>query len=268
MKSNSFIQRSILGALAFLKDSIFAQEYAARNGFLQSLDPRIKLLSFLLLIIQTLLTGNILILFILYTFCLFLALISRIDILFFLKRTLIFIPLFSLFIVLPSIFSAGEVLFSWHIFGTTLMVSRQGLLAAAVFILRVTACVSLVVLLNLTTRHFDLLKVLGIFKIPQIFIMVLGMCYRYIYMFVEIIQNRYLAIKSRVGLGVHYHPGQKIVAQNIASLWQRSSGLNEEVYKAMLARGYHGEALAWNDFKIRTRDWVWLSAVIIIIWII
>jgi cobalt/nickel transport system permease protein len=98
--------------------------------------------------------------------------------------------------------------------------------------------------------------------------MTLGMCYRYVYLFVGIIQNTYLAIKSRIGIGVQYQRGQDMVAWNIASLWQRSAGLNEEVYKAMLARGYRGEALVWSDFKIRTRDYLWLLLVAVMIWII
>ncbi len=268
MKSNNFIERSIVGALTFLKDSIFAEEHALRNGFLQSLDPRVKIISFLLFILQALLTGSIQILFFLYTFCLFLALISKINLGFFLKRTWIFIPLFSLFIALPAIFSPGEPLFTGQILGFMFSITQQGLGAAMIFIMRVITCESFVILLGLTTKHFEQLKALRIFKIPQIFIMVLGVCYRYVYLFVEIIQNTFLAIKSRVGSGVQYQRGQNIVAWNIASLWNRSVGLNEEVYKAMLSRGYQGEALAWGDFKIRARDWLWLLAVVIIIWII
>ena len=268
MKSNNFIERSIVGALTFLKDSIFAEEHALEKGFLQTLDPRVKIASFLLFIIQALLTANITALLFIYAFCLILVLISKINLGFFLKRTWIFIPLFSLFIALPSIFNPGQILWTWNILGIKLVVSRQGLDGAIIFIMRVVTCVSWVVLLNLTTKHFALLKALRIFKIPQVFIMILGMCYRYVYLFVEIIQNTYLAIKSRVGIGVQYQKGQNIVAWNIASLWERSAGLNEEVYKAMLARGYQGEALAWDDFKIKAVDYLWSSAVVIIIWMI
>ncbi|MCX6702801.1 MAG: cobalt ECF transporter T component CbiQ, partial [Candidatus Wolfebacteria bacterium] len=240
MKSNNFIERSIVGVLAFLRDSIFAEEYALRNGFLQSLDPRVKIISFLLLILEALFIGSNAVLFFLYGVCLFLVLISKINLGFFLKRTWIFIPLFSLFIVLPAIFGPGEALLTWHILGAKLIITRQGLGGAAIFITRVITCVSFAVLLNLTTKHFALLKALRIFKIPQIFVMTLGMCHRYIYLFVGIIQNTYLAIKSRVGLGVQYQKGQNMVAWNIAVLWERSVGLSEEVYKAMLSRGYQG----------------------------
>ncbi|MFH0918479.1 MAG: cobalt ECF transporter T component CbiQ [Candidatus Omnitrophota bacterium] len=268
MKSNNFIERSIIGALTFLKDSMFAEELARQNGFLQSLDPRVKIISFLLFILQVLFAKNILNLFFLYAFCLTLVLISRINLGFFLKRTWIFIPFFSLLIALPAVFSPGQAWLTWRILGIKVMITHQGLASAGIFILRVAACVSWVVLLNLTTKHFALLKALRVFKIPQIFIMTLGMCYRYVYLFVEIIQNTYLAVKSRLGTGVPYQRGQNIVAWKMASLWERSVALNEEVYKAMLARGYQGEALAWNEFKVKTRDWLWLLAAVMIIWII
>jgi len=268
MKSNNFIERSILEVISFLKDSIFAEAYAQERGFLQSLDPRIKIISFLLIILQVLLVKNTAVLILFYLFCLLLVLASRINLWFFLKRTWIFIPLFSLFIALPAAFNPGEALFGWQILGLKLTITRQGLEGAVIFVLRVITCVSFVVVLNLTTKHFVLLKSLSIFRIPQIFIMTLGMCYRYIYLFAGIIQDTYLAIKSRIGPGVQYRKGQEIVAWNIASLWNRSVKLNEEVYKAMLSRGYRGEALVWDNFRIRVRDYLWLLAVVVIIWII
>ena len=263
-KNNNFIERSIVGALAFLKESIFADEYASQNGFLQSLDSRIKTATFLSVILQILFTRNILVLLCLYALCLLLAQISRINLGFFLKRTWVFIPLFSLLIAIPALFSVftpGESLLTFKAAGFTLIITRQGLHGATLFVTRVITSVSFVVLLSITTKHFELLKVLRIFKIPQVFVMTLGMCYRYIYLFVETIENTYLAIKSRVGTKVHYKRGQHIVAWNIAYLWARSYQLNEQVYSAMLSRGYRGEPIILNDFKLKTKDWLWLLSV-------
>ncbi len=94
MLKGNFIERSIIGALSFLKESIFAEQYALENGFMQSLDPRIKVITFLLFIVQVLLIKNFLILLCLYALCLLLAHISKIHLGFFLKRTWVFIPLF------------------------------------------------------------------------------------------------------------------------------------------------------------------------------
>ena len=254
-----------MSALSFLKESLFADELANRKGFLQSLDPRIKAITFLLFILQILLTKNIFILLCLYALCLLLVQLSKINLGFFLKRTWVFIPLFSLFIAIPalfSIFTPGETLLTFKVAGLKLIITRQGLSGAALFVMRVITSVSFAVLLSITTRHFELLKVLRIFKIPQVFVMTLGMCYRYVFLFVEIIENTYSAIKSRVGAKVHYKRGQHIAAWNIAYLWIRSYRLNEDVYKAMLSRGYQGEPLVLDEFKIRLKDWLWLCFVL------
>lgn len=265
-KRNNFVERSITGALSFLKESVFADEYAAKNGFLQSLDPRIKVITFLLFIMAILFAKSIVIPLCLYAVSLALAYFSNVNMGFFLKRTWIFIPLFSLFIAIPalfSIFSPGEALFTINVIGVKLIITRQGLLGATLFVTRVIASVSFVVLLSITTKHFALLKVLRIFRIPQVFVMTLGMCYRYIYLFLEVVENTYLAIKSRVGTRLHYKRGQQIVAWNISSLWHRSYYLNEAVYNAMLSRGYTGEPVILDDFKIKIKDWVWLFLAII-----
>ena len=244
MIKNNFIERSISGALAFFKDSVFSDEYASKNGFLQSLDPRIKTVTFLLFLVQILFTRNIFILLCLYAVSILLACFSKIRLGFFLKRTWVFIPIFALFIAIPALFSIvtpGEALVIFKIAGFKLIITRQGLFGAVLFVMRVITSVSFAVLLSVTTRHFELLRTLRVFKIPQVFVMTLGMCYRYIFLFVEIVEHTYLAIKSRVGVKVHYKKGQHIVAWNIAYLWARSYQLNEDVYKAMLSRGYRGE---------------------------
>jgi len=261
-RNNNFIERSILGALSFLKESILADEYAKRPGFLQLLDPRVKTITFLLFIVGIMLTKSIAVLLSLYALCLLLAWASKISLGFFLKRTWIFIPLFSLFIAIPAlfnVFSPGEPLLSLRILGFELAITRQGLASAALFVSRVTSSVSLVILLSITTRHSELLKVLRTFKIPQVFVLTAGMCYRYIYLFSEVIENTFRAIKSRVGVKVHYKKGQGLVAWNMANLWQRSLKMSEDVYSAMLSRGYSGEPKLLHGFNANPRDWIWFS---------
>jgi cobalt/nickel transport system permease protein len=164
-----------------------------------------------------------------------------------------------------QVITPGEPLIAFTLAGLKLVITRQGLLGAALFLMRVTTSVSFAILLSLTTRHVELLKVLRVFKIPQVFVMTIGICYRYIYLFVEIIENTYLAIKSRAGTTIHFKRGQHIVAWNIAYLWNRSYQLNEEVYKAMLSRGYGGEPVMMDDFKTTVKDGWWACFVVIII---
>ena len=270
--NSGFIEHSLRSVLSFIKASLFAEEHALKHGFMQSLEQRIKTVTIVLFIIVTLLIKNILVILSLYLFCLLLACASKIKLGFFLKRTWVFIPLFSLFIALPALFSnftPGEELWSFKAAGLALIITRPGVSTVLLFVLRVATTVSFAVLLSITTRHIELLKVLRIFGIPQAFVMILGVCYRYIYLFIGIIENTYLAIKSRAGIAIHYKRGQQIVGWNIAFLWVRSCQLNEDVYKAMLSRGYSGEPVVLDDFRARLWDWLWLVFTgVTLIWII
>ncbi|MDD3905822.1 MAG: cobalt ECF transporter T component CbiQ [Candidatus Omnitrophica bacterium] len=265
VKNADFIERSIMGALSFLKEAVFSDEYASKNGLLQSLDPRIKLATFAVFLCAVLFTKSIPAVLSLYIVSLALARLSGIDLGFFLKRTWIFIPLFSFFIAVPAIFSVftpGDAMANFKIIGLNFVITRQGFFGAVLFLARVITSVSFAVLLSITTKHFELLKSLRTFGVPQVFVMILGICYRYIYLFTDVVQNTYLAIRSRVGARMHHKKGRQIVAWNMASLWHRSYRMNEEVYNSMLARGYTGEPVTVSDFKTKTADWVWLFFVI------
>ncbi|MFH1189191.1 MAG: cobalt ECF transporter T component CbiQ [Candidatus Omnitrophota bacterium] len=260
----NFIERSMSAAVSFLKESVFSDEYASKRGLLQSLDPRMKFATFAIFLLSILFSRSITALFYFYAISLGLARLSNIGMGYFLKRTWIFIPLFSLFIAVPALFSAftpGDTLASFEALGFRLAVTRQGLSVATLFVMRVVTSVSFVILLSMTTRHFELLKALRVFGAPQVFVMILGMCYRYIYLFAQLIENTFLAIKSRAGTDVRAGAGRRVIAWNIASLWYRSYRLNEEVYNAMLSRGYWGEPVIFDDFRMKPADWLWLCVV-------
>jgi cobalt/nickel transport system permease protein len=187
------------------------------------------------------------------------TLFSAIHIGTFLKRTLFFVPLFSLFIVLPAIFNIvtpGESVAAFKLGGFDLAITHQGIDSATIFFLRVLASVSLAVVLVLTTRHHVLLKVLRSFRVPQIFVMTMGMTYRYIYLLLDIAQNTFVAIKSRVGFIQSTRSGQKIVGANISGLWLKSYRLQTQVYSAMLSRGYTGEPRILDNFKANIIDFI------------
>jgi len=255
--------------ISFIKESIFAEEYAVKKGLLQTIDPRFKALAIFALVISVMFLKNTLLILSIYSACLFLTYLSRINIVFFLKRTWVFIPIFSLFIAIPAlfnVFSPGQEIFSLDLLGLKLIITKQGLDGAVLFISRVITSVSLVVLFTLVTKHNQILKVLRIFGIPQIFVMTFGMCYRYIFLFIEVITDTYIAIKSRSGFVISAGKGQKLVAGNIANLWQRSYLMHNQVYHAMLSRGYAGEPKLLKDLSFVLRDWIFLivSSILII----
>ncbi len=125
----------------------------------------------------------------------------------------------------------------------------------SLLLLRVTVSVSLATILVLTTRHHALLKTLRIFRVPQLFVMIIGMSYRYILLLIDIIQNTFVGIKSRVGFVASGRIGRRIAAANMANLWLRSYRLHTQVYDAMLSRGYTGEPIVGREFRARVSDY-------------
>ena len=73
-----------------------------------------------------------------------------------------------------------------------------GLVGAVLFVIRGSAVsVSLAVLLVLTTPWADLLKSLQAMRVPQVFVLVLSMTYRYIFLFLHTLNGMFEARKSR-----------------------------------------------------------------------
>jgi cobalt/nickel transport system permease protein len=255
---SKFADRTLQSIVALLRGALFAEEIAAKRGLLQSLDPRVRLVCILSMLGLVLFAKTLPLLMGFYSLSIMLALSSGIGLFFFLARTWFFIPLFSLFIAVPAIFQGftpGEVVFSIGPWGVT----RQGLMGAAFFISRTACSVSFAVLLSLTTRHFDLLKVLRTIGVPKVFVMVTGMTYRYIYLLLEMVENLHRAVKSRVGNATTGRGGRRFVAWNITGLWLRSHQLSEQVFGAMRSRGYRGEPVLLHGFRTRAWDWVFLS---------
>lgn len=257
----NFIDKTITETLRFMKESVFADEIASRKGFFQVLDPRIKIITLFFVLVSMQFVSRIEPILFAYFFVLVLAKASGIGLGFFLKRTWIFIPFFSLVIAIPALFegvSPGEPIVFLDFYFWKAAITRQGFRAAALFVGRVSTSVSIVILLSLTTRHFVLLKALRSFGVPDVFVMTLNICYRYIYLFLDVVEKVHLALKSRVGRVVGHRGGRRLAAWNIASLWHKSYCLNESVYQAMVSRGYRGRPLVWCDFKTRALDWFWL----------
>jgi cobalt/nickel transport system permease protein len=272
--AGGFLERTIMGTVSLLKETVSLEQVAAKNGFFQRRDPRFKCLSALLLLITVLMSKSVVELLLLYCTLLVLVCASSIGVLFFLKRTLLFVPIFSFFIVIPAIFNIvtpGEPLVSFKLFAWPLSITRQGVDSAIIFFMRVLDSVSIAVLLVLTTRQHVLLKTLRIFRVPQLFVMTMGMTYRYIFLFLDIIQKMFIAIKSRVGFVSSTREGRRVVTSNMAGLWLRSYRLQSQVYDAMVSRGYTGEAQVLDEFHVGIVDYFFtitaLSALIGTLWL-
>jgi cobalt/nickel transport system permease protein len=273
-----FVERTINDTAHFLRDTFLSEAIAKRNGLLQSLDPRVKLVTIFTIIVSVSIMRSPITIWCVYSFTLLLAVSSSVSLIFFVKRVWLFIPLFSAFIVIPALFNVvtpGEPL--WTVFHLarshdigpyhipdTIAVTRQGVLTAITFIGRVSASVSLAVLLTLTTLWRDLLQALRVLRVPRLFILILGMAYRYSILMVNTVHDIYIARKSRT---LHYGvtgAEQRWVASRMGYLFKKTYIMSQDVHNAMLSRGFSGDVRTLTVFKTKSYDYVWCLFVIFI----
>lgn len=220
---NLFIERSLKSAIDFLKEAVFSEEIAHSKGLLQSLGPRLKIILMLAFVATASFARTIPLLAALYILSIILAALSSVNIWFFIKRVWVFIPIFTLFIIIPVLFMGN-------------------LFSATIFVLRVATSVSFVVLFTLTTKHGTLLKSLRALGVPAVFIQVLDMTYRYVFLLIKIFEEMHLSLKARTIKKFGPKEASHWIASRMAFLFKKSVRMSEDVYFAMIARGYTGEA--------------------------
>ncbi len=116
---------------------------------------------------------------------------------------------------------------------------RKGCSRPASSCSRVGVSVSVAILLILTTRWADILKSLHVLRVPSVFILVLAMTYRYIFLFLHTANGMFLARKSRMVARTTGGEQRWWIVSTIGVLMSRSFRMSEEVYQAMLRARLH-----------------------------
>jgi len=276
-KVAGFTQKTIHSVLYLLQDTFFGEKFARSKGVLQQIDPRTKLLTALMLLLTVSFTHSSVILGMLYAVVFHLALMSHIGLRFFFKRVWL-VPLYTAVIALPATLNwvtPGTPVWVLHRFERDiqfgpwalpemLAVTDNGLRAGLLFVLRVAVSVSIVVLLVLTTPWQRLLRALRILGVPQFFVFALGMTYRYAHLLLNLMLELQLGKKSRTLRASPWSQDQKWVASHMGYLFKRSQNLGENVYSAMLARGFRGEPKVLEELRWANIDFMAISVIAVL----
>lgn len=253
-----WFEKTVEDITTALEATVFAEEMAALPGLLQRLDPRAKAVAALALIFAASLARTLPALVLLYTLALALALAGRIPPGFFIKRVWLFLPFFTAIIALPALFNVitpgRPVLTLLH--EPLIAVTEQGLRTAAFLLLRVATSVSFAVILVLTTRWGVLLGALYALRVPQVFVLILGMTYRYIFLLLHTTNDMFLARKSRLVGRLPGNADRLWIANSMGGLLGKSYHLSDQVYLAMVSRGFRGQARLLEPLRLRAVDWL------------
>ena len=261
VKIKDFLSKNISGFTGTLESVIASEELYRAQGLLQGLDPRVRLVTLVLFIVAVSLVRSLPILAGVFVLVLAFALLSKVPTGVLLKRILVFIPIFTALIAIPALFiTPGDPLANLG----NLTITEQGARTAGLLVLRVTDSLSFGILLILTTRWANILAALRWFRVPALFVTILGMTYRYIFLLLHSTNSMFLARRSRTLGSLSGGENRRWLGQALATTLAKSHHLSEEVYLAMLSRGYKDDGIVLNNFSLKQRDFLWATFTVVI----
>lgn len=260
-RSGRFLERSLASLVDAMDHALAAEDLAHANGLLQKLDPRVKLLGALLWIAAAVASRSLWVILALLSAALILAICSRVGLGTFGKRVWIPVLVFTGAISLPAVFvTSGRIMGRVPILGWP--VTAQGIRSAAYLVGRAESAATLAVLLAVCTPWNHVLKALRVFRLPAVIVVILGMTYRYILLFLGTARDMFESRQSRLVGRLNGGERRRIAAAGVAVLLSKSFETSDEVYASMQSRGFQGEVQILDEFRIRGRDWLALAVVL------
>jgi cobalt/nickel transport system permease protein len=240
---------------------------AGKNSPLHRVDTRVMIVFVIILVIYAVLLSDLLKLIILELFLISLMAVAMLNPIYLLKRLALIFPFGGFLAVMQPFIREGDVIHSWWVFHIT----QQGLDFGLLLLLKMTVCVSAVILLSSVSSLSEILNGLSNLKVPRFFITTLNMMVRYLYVFYENLHRIRVAQKCR-GFTIKSHPkGYRFVLSSIGNtigtLFTKSYEQGERVYTSMLARGYNMDSdyVLMDDHKVGGGDYIMFIGLFLII---
>lgn len=163
----------------------------------------------------------------------------------------------------PATSSLPSNIWSFSLHNWTIFVGSASLVTARQLFFIVLGSISCLYFLILTTSVQSICYVLRQWQLPTLFVELVELTYRFIFIFLDSMQKIYLAQQSRLG---YSSPMQwlRSVSMLIAALFVEMFQRSRELNNAMEARG--GEAVYWQqDVSYNINNWLGIAAIFILL---
>jgi energy-coupling factor transporter transmembrane protein EcfT len=118
---------------------------------------------------------------------------------------------------------------------------------------------TLSMLLVLSTPWMHVLKALRVLRVPVVAIVILGMTYRYIFLFMATAREMFESRRSRLVGRLEGGERRRLAVATAGVLLSKSLQMSGEVYMAMQSRGFRGEVYVLEEFEMSAKDWFGLG---------
>lgn len=249
-----FVQNTLEGLHSAMERALYAESSAARAGMLQRLDPRVKVAGMLALVVGVALSAKLWLIAAIFLLAVSLAVLSAVPIRLLASRAWLGALIFSGAIAVPALFLTPGTLLGG------LPVTLQGVRTAAFLLLRAETATTLMLVLACSTPWTHILKAMRIFRVPVVFVVILGMTCRYILLLLETAHEMFESRKSRTVNRMTPAESRRLAISSSGVLLHKTLGMSGDVYLAMQARGFRGEVYVLDEFRMQALDWFALAA--------
>lgn len=264
----SFLDKTLLNSARVVKSVYLQEENANREYFIQKINPHIKLISLIYLVVVISIVSNLYAQLLTSLAILIFYSITRLRVLQVYRRIFMLAFLFGFVVVLPAslnVITPGDIIFNLITFNKPLHFwiytipqnigfTENGFRVVSLVFLRVFNSVSLALLIVFTTPFPSFIKSFKIIGVPDTFLMIISLAYKYIFILSRTIEEMYFALKSRLAGNIKNRSIRKLVSGRIFFIFKKSTIIYENTYHAMLSRGYQGKLKLHSQYRFTYRD--------------
>ena len=225
-------------------------KYADRKSALHRLNPQVKLISFLLLIVAVLSAPTIPIGCCGLAVAVVFTVMSRIPFAFvfgYLKWVVSFVLFLMVVLALtaggPALVALGP-----------LALSERGCGLGLLIALRALAAVLLLFPMAGTMRFSETLRALQSLGVPNVLVQLIGFTYRYVFVMLDQLRTMLTAARSRAFRSRTDMRTMKVTSCIVGMLLVRGLKHTQDIYHAMLARGYDGTVRSLQHPRVGRAD--------------
>jgi energy-coupling factor transporter transmembrane protein EcfT len=193
------------------------------------------------------------------------------------RKILFIVFLFGFLVIIPAslnVITPGEIIFNLVTFSKpsqfwiytipqNIGITKNGLQVVSLVCLRVLNTVSFSMLIVYTTSFPAFIKSFKIIGVPDTFLMIISLAYKYIFILSRTIEEVYFAIKSRLSGNIKNENVRNIVSGRVFYIFKRSMIIYENTYYAMVSRAYSGTIVLQSAKRLRYMDFVVLLVVVL-----
>lgn len=246
------------------KEMLDIDQYAYSNQLRQIHPVEKALFAFMTMLVCLFANSIIISLVIITLMSLIIIFGAKIPSQFFMKLLLLpisFLFLATITIIMTITKGGGEFLFYFNIFSWKIGIEANNIMIALNLFLKSLGTISCLYFLALTTPMVELISILKRLKVPKIFIELMTLIYRFIFVLLETANLIRVSQVSRLGYSSvrnSFYSVSKLVSNLFIRAYYRARGL----LTTLLARGYEGEIKVLEpDYEFSKKNLIFIFVI-------